>query len=278
MGDPKFPRRKFATPFHPWKADRITEENALQHKYGLKNKKEVWRVKSHLRSYRNQARELLAKNRTGDAQAGKETQQLLGKLARLGLLQEGATLDDVLALNIDQVLGRRLQTLVYLRGFTGSINQARQFIAHGHVAINGNRVNVPGYYVKRGEEEVIAITEGRPVADEGHPARPKRVEGAPAPRLKEYKPRTVEMGRGRGGPPGRGGPGGRGPPRGGGGFGRGPPGGGYGRGGPGGPPPAPAGGTDVAPPPGSVPETPRGEEAHKKKKPNEPRIQGGGAF
>ncbi len=257
MGDPKFPRRRFATPFHPWKADRIAEENALQHKYGLKNKKEVWRAKSHLRLYRGQARELLARRRTGDPQAQKETRQLLVKMNRIGLLPDTATLDDVLGLNVEQVLTRRLQTQVYLKGLTGSIGQARQFIAHGHVAVAGSRINVPGYYVKRGEEEAIAIAEGHGVADEGHPARPKRVEGAGPPRLKEYKPRVVE---GRGGP-------GRGPPRGGGGFGRGPP---------RGPPRAPEA---PAAPAAAEPSKPADEAAERRKrKPSEPRIQGGGAF
>lgn len=217
MGDPKFPRRVYATPFHPWKADRIAEENALQHKYGLKNKKEVWRAKSHLRAFRGQARELLARNRAGDQQAQKETKQLLAKLNRLGVLQENATLDDVLALNVEQVLTRRLQTQVYLKGFVASTQQARQFITHGHIVIGGNRMNVPGYYVKRGEEEIIAVNPNRRTADEAHPARPKRVEGQGPPKLKEYVPPVVER---RGGPGGRGGPG-RGPPRGG--PGRGPP-------------------------------------------------------
>lgn len=271
MGDPKFPRRLYQTPFHPWKADRILEENAIVHKFGLKNKKEVWRAKSYLRAIRGQARELQARNRTGDPQALKETRLLMAKLGRLGLLSETSTLDDVLTLNLEQVLGRRLQTQVYLKGYTGSIKQARQFIAHGHVAVGGSRMNVPGYYLKRGEEDIIKISEGSSVQDDAHPARPKRVEGAGPPKLKEYKPRVVERGGpgGRGGP-GRGGPGGpgRGPPRFGGGFGRGPP--------PGRTAPAPEPGTAATAAP--APETPREREERQKRKSNEPRIQGGGAF
>ena len=52
MGDPKFSRKKYETPSHPWQADRIKEENELIKKYGLKNKKEVWKVKSLLRNFR----------------------------------------------------------------------------------------------------------------------------------------------------------------------------------------------------------------------------------
>jgi small subunit ribosomal protein S4 len=232
MGDPKFPRRKYARPFHPWKADRIAEENSLQKKYGLKSKKEVWRAKSHLRHYRGRARELLAQARTGNPQAKKETQQMLSRLHRMGLLPAAATLDDVLAMNVEQLLTRRLQTQLYLKGFTASPDQARQFIAHGHVMIADRKMNIPGYYVKRGEEDLIQFYPGSALGDVAHPVRPKRAEGAPAPKLKDYTPREVPRGGGRGGP-------GRGPPRGGPGGPRGGP------GGPGGPrrgPPASGGG------------------------------------
>src|SRR5687767_6305776 len=112
MGDPKFPRRKYATPFHPWKADRIAEENAIQKKYGLKNKKEVWRAKSHLRAFRGRARILAAQLRAGNPQAEVERKQLLNKLNKMGILGPTATLDDVLAMNIEMLLGRRLQTVL----------------------------------------------------------------------------------------------------------------------------------------------------------------------
>lgn len=218
MGDPKFPRRRYSTPFHPWKADRIAEENALQKKYGLKNKKEVWRTKSHLREYRGRARILSAQIRTGNPQAEKERTQLLTKLHKMGILPAHATLDDVLAMNVEMLLVRRLQTQLYLKGYTASPDQARQFISHGHVTIGGRRMNIPGYYVKRGEEDQINLHTSSPLSDVAHPARPKRAEGSGPVKLKDYTPREA---------PGRGGPG-RGPPRGG--PGRGPP-----RGGPGGP-------------------------------------------
>ena len=238
MGDPKFPRRKYATPFHPWKADRIAEENALQKKYGLKNKKEVWRAKGHLRHFRGRARKLSAQLRTGNPQAEKESKEMITRLHKQGLLPAAATLDDVLQMNVEQLLLRRLQTQLYLKGFTASPDQARQFIAHGHVTIGDRRMNVPGYYVKRSEEDQISFYPGSALGDVAHPVRPKRAEGAPAPKLKDYTPRETP---GRGGP-GRGGPG-RGPPRGGPGGPRGGPGGAGGPGGPRrGPPPSGGGG------------------------------------
>ncbi len=117
MGDPKFSRAKFERPSHPWEAERIKAENELLKKYGLKNKKELWRSQYVLRRFRQRARELQARVRTGDKQAEKEREQLLRRLGRLGLLPlEGTTLDDVLALDVEAVLSRRLQTLTFLKG------------------------------------------------------------------------------------------------------------------------------------------------------------------
>ena len=75
MGDPKFSRRMYNTPSHPWKSERIKEENTLVRKYGLKNKREVWKSKSLLGRIRGQARRLTARMRTGDLQAEKEKEE-----------------------------------------------------------------------------------------------------------------------------------------------------------------------------------------------------------
>lgn len=177
MGDPKFSRRKYDTPAHPWEGDRIKEENELLMKYGLKNKRELWRAKSYVRGLRAQSRELQARLRSGDPQAKIETDQLLARCARLSLLtQEGATLNDVLALNIEAVLSRRLQTVLYRKGLAYTPKQARQLIVHGHAAIGTRRVTIPGYIVKRGEEELVQYHETSPVANDLHPMRPKPEE------------------------------------------------------------------------------------------------------
>ena len=57
-----------------------------------------------------------------------------------------------------QQLERRLDTVVYKLGFGMSRRQARQLVRHGHVAVNGRKVNIPSYQVAVGEE--IAIREG----------------------------------------------------------------------------------------------------------------------
>ncbi len=177
MGDPKFSRRKYETPAHPWEGERIKEENELLMKYGLKNKQELWRAQSMIRSLREQSRELQARIRTGDPQAKIETDQLLARCSRLAILpEEGATLNDVLLLNTESLLQRRLQTMVYHKGLAYTPKQARQFIVHGHAAVGGRKVTIPGYLVKRGEEDKINYHETSPIANELHPVRPKPEE------------------------------------------------------------------------------------------------------
>ena len=152
MGKPKFSRKKYDTPSHPWQEDRIKAENELTKKYGLKNKREVWKAETALRKYRGQARELLAKIGGGDAQIKKESDQLLMHLTRMNILPPNSTLDDVLALETESILSRRLQTLAYLKGLANTPVQARQLISHGHVYVNGRKLNISDYCVKLGDK------------------------------------------------------------------------------------------------------------------------------
>jgi small subunit ribosomal protein S4 len=153
----------------------------------LKNKREIWKAQTRLRKYRGQARELLAKVQTGDPQSKKESDQLLMHLNRMNILPAKASLDDVLALDTETILSRRLQTLTYLKGLANTPTQARQLIAHGHVAIGNRRVTVPGYMVTKAEEGDIGYTSDSSLNDMMHPARP-RSDYSPAPAKKEVKP------------------------------------------------------------------------------------------
>ena len=56
-----------------------------------------------------------------------------------------------------QQLERRLDNVVFRMGFASSRRQARQLVRHGHVAVDGRKVNIPSYQVSQGEE--IAIRE-----------------------------------------------------------------------------------------------------------------------
>ena len=173
MGDPKFSRRKYDTPSHPWIGSRITEENEILKKFGLKNKREIWKAKSYMSHARGQARHLSALLRIGNVQAEKESKKLLLRLQRYGIIPDTSNLDDVLAIDIENVLNRRLQTVVYHKGLSNTAKQARQFIVHGHIAINGKRVTIPGYLVPKDEEDFINYSPRSDLNNELHPMRPK---------------------------------------------------------------------------------------------------------
>ena len=93
------------------------------------------------------------------------------KIRSLGLIGENATIDDVLGLEVRSILDRRLQTIVYKKGLARSIKQARQFITHGHIMVNGKVITSPGYLVKIDEEQFIEFKPTSPLARIDHPER-----------------------------------------------------------------------------------------------------------
>jgi ribosomal protein S4 len=72
---------------------------------------------------------------------------------------------------LEDILNRRLQTIVYIKGLAKSPKQSRQFIIHKHIMVGNRRLNVPSYFVKKSEEGIIAYSEFSPLADEMHPMR-----------------------------------------------------------------------------------------------------------
>ncbi|AHF99706.1 30S ribosomal protein S4 [Halostagnicola larsenii XH-48] len=162
--------KNYETPNHPYQGERIASEHSLLDRYGLANKEELWRAQSQLRSYRREARDLLAQPADEEAVA-RRTEEFLGRLTRVGYLDEADELGDVLSLEIEDVLERRLQTLVYRNGLANTPQQARQFIGHGHVVVGDSRHTVPSYVVDIDEEDDIEFDENSPLADELHPER-----------------------------------------------------------------------------------------------------------
>jgi len=160
----------YETPNHPWQGERIAEEHGLVDTYGLKNKEEFWRAQSELRSFRREARDLLGAAQSADA-ATEAGQEFLGRLKRIGVLDDGDELDDVLSLEVNDILERRLQTVAYRKGLANTTQQARQFIVHGHVTVDGARVTRPSYTVAVDEEDTVEFDETSELADELHPER-----------------------------------------------------------------------------------------------------------
>ena len=152
MGHPRRLKSKIPRPKKPWDKERIEEEKKLMKEYGLRRKRELWRLKDILREFRRRARELAGQI---DEEKFKE---LMTKLRNLGLVDENATLDTVLRLEIENLLERRLQTIVFRKGFARTPKQARQFIVHGHVKVSGRVMPYPSYLVRRGEESSIEVS------------------------------------------------------------------------------------------------------------------------
>lgn len=144
-------RKKFEKPLKPWDKTRIEEERKISQDYGLRRKKEIWKIESLLRNYRRIARNLAAR-------ANKEKEKiLLDKLFRMGLINKDDNLDDVLALTTEKLLERRLQTLVFKKGLAQTPKQARQFIVHGHIAVDGRKVRWPSTLIPLSEENKISF-------------------------------------------------------------------------------------------------------------------------
>ena len=174
MGEPKFSRPRTQTPTHPWKQARIDEEHDLKERYGLKKvggMREIWREKSALRRHRNQAMKLIGRVDSSEGHYAKEKEQLLISLSRKGLLQSGADIGDVLEINVEHMLSRRLQSVVYYKGLAPSMRAARNLIVHGHICVGEQRMTVPGYHVLKEEEDSLQYSQNSPFSDPEHPFR-----------------------------------------------------------------------------------------------------------
>ena len=154
MGDPKKSRKTFRRPRQIWTTEQLSSELYLIGSYGLRNKSELWKAQTKVADIRNQARELLAL--TVEARQVQET-KLLNYLHKLGLVKESATLDDVLNLKLEDILERRLQTIIMKKGVSKSPQQSRQLVVHGHVSIGERIINIPSYMVKKDEEPAIVL-------------------------------------------------------------------------------------------------------------------------
>ncbi len=148
MGDIKRKRKKFSRPKQLFDRVRIDEENVIVEKYGLKNKREIWKAKAKVSKFRKRAKVLI--------RASMEDQKdFFDKLNKLGFKIE--SISDVLALTETDLLERRLQTIVYSKSFSNTIKQARQLIVHKHIIVDGTIVNTPSFWVSKNLETKIEV-------------------------------------------------------------------------------------------------------------------------
>ncbi|ERG95149.1 30S ribosomal protein S4 [Haloquadratum walsbyi] len=163
--------KRYETPNHPYQGERIAQEGDLLGRYGLKNKEELWRTQSELRKYRREARRLIGEAQ-GDVEVAEAAgEEFLNRLRRYGILSADDDISKVLGLDVSDILERRLQTIVYRQGLASTPKQARQFIVHEHITVDGARVTRPSKMVKQAEANDITFDENSPLADSLHPAR-----------------------------------------------------------------------------------------------------------
>jgi len=148
MGDTKRRRKLFTRPRRLYDSVRIEAENVLVERYGLKNKREIWKAKSHVSKLRGRAKDLIGSN-------VEEQQAFFNKLNSKGY--DVLSISDVLALTEENLLKRRLQTFVHKLGLSASPREARQFIIHKNILVDGCVVNIPSFVVTRELEGKITL-------------------------------------------------------------------------------------------------------------------------
>ena len=155
MGDPKTSRKIWKKPKRPLNYDLKMDELKTLGTFGLKTKQELWKTQTELSRVRLQARSLLALRQE---ERKRKEPVLIQSLTKIGLVNESSTLDDVLNLQVNDLLSRRLQTITQKKLFFKTPYQARQAIVHGHIMIGDSIVTIPSYTVKTEEEDKIRLT------------------------------------------------------------------------------------------------------------------------
>merc|ERR1712176_321691 len=165
--------KTFVTPSRCYEKARLDQELKLVGEYGLRNKREVWRVKLAVARVRKVARTLLTLDEK-DPRRLFEGNALLRRLVRIGVLEEDKMkLDHVLGLKIENFLERRLQTQVFKLGLAKSIHHARVLIRQRHIRVRKQVVNVPSYVVRLDSQKHIDFSLRSPLGG-GRPGRVKR--------------------------------------------------------------------------------------------------------
>jgi small subunit ribosomal protein S4 len=141
-------KKLYLRPMKMFEASRIAEENELKKKYGLKNKKEIWKTLAKVNYFRHRAK-ALAK------ESPEEQEVLFGKLRELGLKID--SIADILDLKLENLLDRRLTTIVVKKGLANTPRHARQLVTHKKVLVNGRALSSPSYLVSVSEENKITI-------------------------------------------------------------------------------------------------------------------------
>jgi small subunit ribosomal protein S4 len=138
----------YSRPKRPFDKVRIEEEKGIVEEFGLKNKREIWKADAKIKSIREKAKKLISSK-------PEEQKALFNQLNKIGLKVD--SISSVLSLDKKDYLKRRLQTVVVEKKLASTSKQARQFIVHKKVLVDGKAVSIPSYIVPVNLENKITL-------------------------------------------------------------------------------------------------------------------------
>ncbi len=141
-------KKLYSRPMKRYEKGRIEDENKLTKRYGLKSKREIWKAQSKIDYFRKRAMALARLSL-------EEREVFFKKLQNLGLKVN--QLADILGLKVEDLLDRRLSTVIVKKGLANTPKQARQMIVHKRILVNEKVVNAPSYVVSVDEEGSISV-------------------------------------------------------------------------------------------------------------------------
>ncbi len=171
--------KSYEKPKRPFEAERLKEEAEIKKKFGLKNKKEIWKAESKINSMRGKAKNLISSS-------SEEQQALFDRLKRFGLNVN--SIADVLSLTKEDYLKRRLQTVLVDKKLANTTKQSRQLITHKKVLVNGGIIDSPSYIVPTHLENKISLKINKPKKIEKNPQEDSKEKSEKADEELEKSP------------------------------------------------------------------------------------------
>lgn len=163
--------KTYSRPKRPFDKVRIDEEAGIKREFGLKNKREIWKAEAKIKGMREKAKKLISAEES-------QQQTLFDQLSKIGLAVD--SIADVLGLEKNDYLNRRLQTVVFNKKLAPTVKAARQMITHKKVMVDGKVVNKPSYIVSVEMEDKITVK-----AAKKKPKKEEVVQEAPKEQTEE---------------------------------------------------------------------------------------------
>jgi small subunit ribosomal protein S4 len=151
---PRREAKRYQKPRKIFDAALIKEENNLINRYGLKNRREVWKAAYTIGKIRDIAKKLITAT-------SEEQEKFVARQRAKGF--DVTKIADVLALNKEDSLKRRLQSIIVSKKLAKTHKQARQLITHKHISIKGHIINSPSHLTTLEEESEITLNLEVPV-------------------------------------------------------------------------------------------------------------------